>query len=136
MAWATLPNDTLHSDLVVCELDDRAYKHQDTGLAGGYHVVVRPVNSGACKIQLYKHVNGSGTGTLLGALTDTASPEAGAYLTIEVTVDAANITVDRTDVTVDALVVADTSYRGPCIHLAQASSNTAATFKDVTVTDL
>lgn len=138
MRWPTLPTASLHSDFVLCQADDRPYKHQDVASDSGYHVVIRPVLSGGdpthAGVQLYSHVLGSGTGTLLGADNLTAAIVANTWATFTIEVTATQLTLTRTDVAGTPVVVANALYRGGYIYLAAASSDQPVDFKDVTIT--
>jgi hypothetical protein len=135
MKWDTLPSATLHSDFIFAELDDRAYGHQASTNAGGYHVVFR-VNG---DLQLFKHVNGSTTGTQLGSTSSTTAPSAAQELRFQVSVTSTTLSVQRVDPTTavaigSAVTSSDTTYRGGYFHIAKASADQTPAFKFVIVT--
>jgi glycerophosphoryl diester phosphodiesterase len=138
MRWPTLPTASLHADLVLCQADDRAYKHQDVTSGSGHHVVIRPQVSGGdpthCAVQLYSHVLGSGVGTKLGEDLSTAAIVAAAWATFTVDVTATHVTVTRTDVAGVPVAIATALYRGGYVYLAAASSDQPVDFRDVTIT--
>lgn len=132
MKWDTLPSATLHSDFIFSELDDRAYGHQAATNAGGYHAVFR-VNG---DVQLFKHVNGSTSGTQLGATVSTTAPTAGQEVRFQATVTSTTLTLQRVDPSTGAAIGSavtsnDTTYRGGYFHIARASADQAPSFKFV-----
>jgi glycerophosphoryl diester phosphodiesterase len=135
MRWPTLPTATLHSDIAFGHATDSPYLHQGTANDDGYHLVVRPVEG---YVQLYTHVNGSGTGTKISELgvADQVPIIAGAWATFKITVTATQVTLERTDISTTPVTVTSNHARGSYIHLAAGSSNVSADFRRVSVTSI
>lgn len=130
MKWPTLPAGTNHSDLVFGQADDAQYGHQSAANTSGYHVVMRTTGA----LELYKHENGSTTGTKLGDTVTSDQPVADTWMSLSVTVTPTDITIERTDDASAPMTVANTEFRGGYIHLATANSDTAVHFRSVVVT--
>lgn len=131
MKWPTLPSGTLHSDFVFCQEDDYQYAHQSTANTSGYHLVMRTTGS----LELYKHVNGSGTGTRLGDPVVTTQPVADTWMSFRIDVTPTTVSIDRTDVTTEAIVVGNTEFRGGYVHLAAASTDQPVHYRSIVVTE-
>jgi glycerophosphoryl diester phosphodiesterase len=138
MRWPTLPTATTHADIIFGQTNDDAYNHQTTTNTGdGYHIAVRPNNTGSVlTMQCYSHVHGVASGTLIGSLADSTIAAAGGWLSFKVTVTPTTITLERTDIVTTPVVITNSEYRGPCIHACIGSSSNNVDFRDVSVVKL
>jgi len=135
--WPTLPAVNEQSGIAFGKPDDSSFGTQDaTNASGGYHLVIRPrgATDTDCAFQLYTHAPLTAVGTKIGELASSAKVVADTWLTGTVTVTAANITIERTDVATDPVTVANTTYRGPYVHLVPGSSTQTVEFGNVSIT--
>ena len=113
-AWSTLPGD-LNANLTLAfgRADDSYYQHQ-RGVGGGYHAICR----GNGQVQLYRHTDGSTSGTQLDGTASTTAPTAGLWMRFQLDVTPTQLTWARTDVP-GSTTFADSTHRGGYVHIGK-----------------
>lgn len=106
--------------VAICAPDDQGWSDVGAVTENGYHVLLRANGS----MEWYKRVNGVLTA---GPTMSTPAFAAGASSTITVTVSPTQISAQRSGSA--ALVWADTTHRGPYIHLGMNAGSTDTGFR-------
>lgn len=113
-AWSTLPTD-LNQNLTLAfgRADDTYYQHQ-RGVGNGYHAIMRANGN----VQLYRHTDGSTSGTQLDGTVATTPPSAGQWMSFQLDVTPTQLTWARTDVA-GSTTFADSMHRGGYLHIGK-----------------
>jgi glycerophosphoryl diester phosphodiesterase len=126
--WPTLPADlTTNFSLVFGRADDSYYQHQ--GARGsGYHAILRPNG----QLQLFRHTDGSGTGTQIGSTVSTTAMVADTWTHLTLAVTPTTITWTRTGFT--ATSGTDSTHRGGYVQIGRSSTDASIAARSLAVT--
>lgn len=133
VGFVTLPADTTRAISVsVCIADDGEYAH--SGAANSFPNEYRCYLRANGQMSLYSVVAGNGgTFTQLGTTVTTAALTAGGFAHLRVTVTPTQITFARTDSAGTIGPISDSTYRGGYINLSKNSLDSAAQFKNASI---